>query len=389
MKRILLAISGSIAFYKAYELISMFKKDGISVKVLLSNGALRFATPLGFEALCEGVLHEGNESWENERNHIAFSKDCDAVVFAPASANSICKLSLGCADSLFIQSLLALNPAKPFLIAPAANTNMITHFSVKEALEKLQANGAVIIPPVCKTLACKDEGLGGLADIKDIFLATKKELFKRTFWENKSVLITGGGTKEKIDEVRCISNFSSGKMAKAVADAFYLAGAKVTLLSSAPTPHAPYPVKAFKSSSELDALMDEYKDLDYLIMLAAVSDFIPKNQASGKLKKADFKDDFKIELSLNKDLLKNTSFKGKKIGFKMEFDKENAKKCATNMLHEKKLDLVCLNILDKNMSFGSSSNELIFIDKDSQSEPSGVKSKVELARSLVKRCESL
>lgn len=388
MKKILLAISGSIAFYKAYELISLFKKEGFGVKVLLSNGALKFTTKLSFEALCESVLCEENESWENERNHIAFSKDCDLVLLVPASINSICKLSCGIADTLFIQTLLALHPSKPLLIAPAANTNMINHFSVKEALDKLKKNGAIIIDPVCKTLACKDVGMGGLADIKDIFFLSKRELLKSPFWEGKTVLITGGGTKERIDEVRCISNFSSGKMATKLAFELYFAGADVTCLSSTPVPSAPFLVKYFESSCELFSLMEGNKNKDYLFMLAAVSDFIPQNQAKGKLKKKDFKE-LCIKLDLNKDLLKNTSFLGKKIGFKMEFDKENALNCAKNMLEEKDLDLVCLNVLNKDMSFGSDENELVFFDKKGASKSTGRLSKTKLASLVVKRCESL
>ncbi|WP_270985644.1 flavoprotein, partial [Campylobacter upsaliensis] len=122
MKTILLAVSGSIAFYKSYELISLFKKEGFRVKVLLSKGLLKFASRLSFEALADAVLCEANESWQNYNNHIAFSKDADLVLFAPASVNSINKLANGIADTLFIQTLMAAKA--PIIIAPAANSAM-------------------------------------------------------------------------------------------------------------------------------------------------------------------------------------------------------------------------------------------------------------------------
>lgn len=136
MKTILLAISGSIAFYKSYELISLFKKESFRVKVLLSNGLLKFASKMSFEALVDEVLCEENESWQNSNNHIAFSKDADLVLFAPASVNSINKLAFGIADNLFIQTLIAAN--KPLIIAPAANTNMFHHFSTQNSLKILK-----------------------------------------------------------------------------------------------------------------------------------------------------------------------------------------------------------------------------------------------------------
>ncbi len=383
-KTILLAISGSIAFYKAYELISLFKKEGFRVKVLLSNGLLKFASKMSFEALADEVLCEENESWKNSNNHITFSKDVDLILFAPASVNSINKLAHGITDNLFIQTLIAAN--KPLIIAPAANTNMYNHFSTQHSLNLLKNNQALIIDPICKILACKDEGIGALAEIKDIFNIAKRELLKEDFWCKKSVLITGGGTKEKIDDVRCVSNFSSGKMAKAIADAFYFLGAKVTLLSSTHF-DVPYEILHFESSLDLKALINQNSDKDYLIMAAAVSDFLPEFK-KGKIKKNEHLDGLNLHLSLNEDLLKNCEFKGKKIGFKMEFDPENAFENAKKALSEKNLDMVCLNILDERNHFGSNLNEIHFITAG-ENEKSGLKSKKELGFLLAKRCEKL
>ncbi|MBZ7959704.1 bifunctional phosphopantothenoylcysteine decarboxylase/phosphopantothenate--cysteine ligase CoaBC [Campylobacter molothri] len=384
MKTILLAVSGSIAFYKAYELISLFKKENIKVKVLLSQGVLKFANKLSFEALADEILSEENESWENKKNHIDFSKDCDLVLFAPASINSINKLALGIADNLFIQTLIASN--KPLIIAPAANTNMYNHFSTQNSLKLLQKNKALIIPPISKVLACKDEGIGALAEVEDIFNITKRELFKKNFWLNKSVVVSGGGTKEKIDDVRCISNFSSGKMAKSIADAFYFLGAKVIFLSSVDFKTS-YEIYKFESSKDLKILLDRFCESDFLIMAAAVSDFIPEFQ-KGKIKKNQFSNGFDLHLKLNEDLLKNVNFKGKKIGFKMEFDTKNAIKNAKKSLVEKNLNLVCLNILNKKNTFGSDKNEIHFISKDACIK-SDFKDKKDLAFDLINWCEKL
>ncbi len=384
MKTILLAISGSIAFYKSYELISLFKKEGFRVKVLLSNGLLKFASKMSFEALVDEVLCEENESWQNSNNHIAFSKDVDLVLFTPASVNSINKLAFGIADNLFIQTLIAAN--KPLIIAPAANTNMFHHFSTRNSLKILKENKALIIEPICKVLACKDEGVGALAEVKDIFNITKRELLKEKFWCDKSVVITGGGTKEKIDDVRCVSNFSSGKMAKAIADAFYFLGARVKLLSSVEF-DTPYELCKFESSKDLKELLDKNLNHDFLIMTAAVSDFIPQS-VKGKIKKNEHLQGLNLHLSLNEDLLKICKFQGKKIGFKMEFDSQNALENAKKSLKDKQLDMVCLNIIDQKNYFGSDQNELYFITLNNENK-STLQNKEKLAFELVKWCEKL
>ncbi|HDZ5065872.1 TPA: bifunctional phosphopantothenoylcysteine decarboxylase/phosphopantothenate--cysteine ligase CoaBC [Campylobacter jejuni] len=384
MKTILLAISGSIAFYKSYELISLFKKEGFKVKVLLSNGVLKFASKMSYEALTDEVLCEENESWKNSNNHIAFSKDADLILFAPASVNSINKLALGIADNLFIQTLISAN--KPLIIAPAANTNMFYHFSTQNSLKLLKENKALIIEPICKVLACKHEGIGALAEVKDIFNITKRELLKEKFWQDKSVIITGGGTREKIDDVRCVSNFSSGKMAKAIADAFYFLGARVKLLSSVEF-NTPYELCKFESSQDLKKLLDKNLNHDFLIMTAAVSDFIPQS-VKGKIKKNEHLQGLNLHLSLNEDLLKNLNFKGKKIGFKMEFDSQSALENAKKSLKDKQLNMVCLNIIDQKNYFGSDQNELYFITFKNESK-STLQSKEKLAFELAKWCEKL
>ena len=358
---ILLAVCGSISFYKAYEILSLLKKNGANVRVLLSDGALKFTTPIGFEALSNGVLSSLNESWVGGLDHISFSKN-DLIIIAPATANSINKIALGIADNIFLQTILAASCPK--IIAPAANHNMLQNPATTRNLEILKDDGFIIIEPIAKTLACLDYGKGGLNEPWIIVETAKRVLNQDKFYQGKKVIITGGPTIEKIDDARAITNHSSGKMAKALADSFYYAGADVVFISSVDF-DTPYETIKFKSSNELLNALNSQKvtQNDILVMCAAVSDFICLNPKDGKIKKDQMGD--KIELKLNIDILKNLNLKCKKIGFKMEMDAQNALNNAKNMLIDKNLDAVCLNILNDEIKFGSIKTQISFITKDS------------------------
>ncbi|ARR00785.1 bifunctional phosphopantothenoylcysteine decarboxylase/phosphopantothenate--cysteine ligase CoaBC [Campylobacter porcelli] len=358
---ILLAVCGSISFYKAYEILSLLKKNGANVRVLLSDGALKFTTPIGFEALSNGVLSSLNESWVGGLDHISFSKN-DLIIIAPATANSINKIALGIADNIFLQTILAASCPK--IIAPAANHNMLQNPATTRNLELLKDDGFIIIEPIAKTLACLDYGKGGLNEPWIIVETAKRVLNQDKFYQGKKVIITGGPTIEKIDDARAITNHSSGKMAKALADSFYYAGADVVFISSVDF-DTPYETIKFKSSNELLNALNSQKvtQNDILVMCAAVSDFICLNPKDGKIKKDQMGD--KIELKLNIDILKNLNLKCKKIGFKMEMDAQNALNNAKNMLIDKNLDAVCLNILNDEIKFGSIKTQISFITKDS------------------------
>ena len=388
MKKILLAVSGSISFYKAYEILSLLKKQGFGVKVLLSDGAMKFCTKASFEALCDGVLCSENESWQNEYNHIAFSKDCDLIIFAPASINSINKLAYGIADNLFIQTLIAAN--KPLLIAPAANTNMYLHFSTQNSLKLLKDNGAFIAQPVSKVLACGDLGVGALADINDIVDMGKRILFSTEFFKGKNILVTAGGCIEDIDKVRCISNHSSGKMGESLAKWAYFMGANVVLASSKhqSVKKLNYEIINYKSSKELKSIMDKYSDFDMLFMSAAVSDFVPEF-SDKKISKKDHKDGFTLHLKLNEDLLKQVTFSGKKIGFKLENDYKQGALNAQNALQDKNLDMICLNTLEDSGLFGDNKNKMYLFDKKGSVYESEFLNKDDLAKFILDKVKFL
>ena len=364
-KKILLAVCGSIAFYKAFEILSLLKKQGADVYVALSDGALEFCSVSGFEALSEHkILSSQTQNWQDGVNHIAYSK-MDLVLIAPASVNTINKLTAGICDNVFMQTLIAASHV-PLVVAPAANNNMIEHFATQNSLEILRKNGALVVEPVLKTLACGDVGKGGLASPEVIVEAAIKRLSKPLF-AGKKVVITGGAITEKIDDVRAITNFSSGKMARALARAFYYAGAEVKLLASFETANEPFDSLKFSSSSELlELCKSECEDANLLVMCAAVSDFVP-TKIDGKIKKEDVGESLNLSLKRNVDILQSLKeFKCKKIGFKLEISSESALKSARSMLEKKALDAVCLNILGEKNSFASEQNEVNFITKNSE-----------------------
>ena len=364
-KKILLAVCGSIAFYKAFEILSLLKKQGADVYVALSDGALEFCSVSGFEALSEHkILSSQTQNWQDGINHIAYSK-MDLVLIAPASVNTINKLTAGICDNVFMQTLIAASHV-PLVVAPAANNNMIEHFATQNSLEILRKNGALVVEPVLKTLACGDVGKGALASPEVIVEAAIKRL-SRPLFAGKKVVITGGATTEKIDDVRAITNFSSGKMARALARAFYYAGAEVKLLASFETVNEPFLSLKFSSSSELlELCKSECEEANLLVMCAAVSDFVP-TKIDGKIKKENVGESLNLDLKRNVDILQSLKeLKCKKIGFKLEISNESALKNARSMLEKKALDAVCLNILGEQNGFASEQNEVNFITKDGE-----------------------
>ena len=368
-KNILVGVTGSIAIYKTLELIRLFVKAGANVRVIMSEEAKRFITPLTFEAISQHeVLHVDTENWSNDNNHIYIGKWADIFVLAPASANTVNKIANGIADNLLTSTLLAFN--KTVILAPSANTNMILNPITQENLAKLEKLGFIISAPQDKLLACNDKGIGAMSEPQDIFTLTKKTLTCKDFWSDKEVIVTGGGTVEKIDDVRCLTNFSSGKMANALANALYFAGAKVTLLTSKPSGNLAkeIQVKTYESSCELkDKILAQItQNKKYLFMASAVSDYIP-TFFDGKLKKEELGEVWKLELQKNEDILSSLP-KGNliTIGFKAECDEKTALTSAKKMLVNKNLDAVCLNVISKENSFGGNTNEITFITKTSQ-----------------------
>ena len=390
-KRVIVGVTGSVAIYKACELVRLLVKSGATVNVVMSESAQKFITPLTFEAITrEKVLTESSEDWSSNLNHIDLIQSADAFVIAPATANTINKLSKGIADNILLSSALAYD--KNLIIAPAANTQMINSHYTQGSLKMLAVNDVAIVQPQEKLLACGTEGIGALADPLEIYYATAKAILKDKFWNDRKVVISGGGTIEPIDEVRYIGNHSSGKMANALALALYLKGADVCLVTTRVSSELPAEVYTLEVQSAKE--MQEYlvdcirvakkgkvskaslnnpdaigviSKKPYLFMAAAVADYTPKFPQDGKLKKDMLGDEWSLELTQTEDILKSLNKEGIiSVGFKAEKDETTALENAKKALQSKNLDAIALNILGKENNFGSDKNEIIFITKDKE-----------------------
>ena len=382
--KITLCVSSSISFYKAFEILSLLKRANAKVSMAMSEQTLKFCSPLAFEALSgECVLVGDNKPLA----HIEYAK-CDLMIIAPATANTINKIALGIADNAMLSCILACRAPK--LIAPAANTAMLENPATQNSLKVLKERGFVVVSSCEKTLACGDVGKGALASPKDIVLSAARMLGTNS--RISKVIITAGACYEMIDDVRAITNLSSGKMGLALAFAYYLRGFDVTLISSAqnlPKSMENLEFLSFKSSADLLEILKNKKLAkdDLLVMAAAISDYIPSQKAKGKIKKSGA--NLNLELKENIDILSSLKeLKCKKIGFKMEMDEQSALSSAKNMLENKALDAVCLNVLKAQNYFGSEQNEVLFITKNSQ-KMLKMASKHEIAAQIVGLSENL
>ena len=389
--KITLCVSSSISFYKAFEILSLLRHANAKVRVAMSEQTLKFCSPLAFEALSGECVLVGDSK---PLAHIEYAK-CDLMIIAPATANTINKIALGIADNAMLSCILACRAPK--LIAPAANTAMLENPATQNSLKVLKERGFMVVNSCEKTLACGDVGKGALASPKDIVLSAARMLGGNSRISSinsriPKVIITAGACYEMIDDVRAITNLSSGKMGLALAFAYYLRGFDVTLISSAqnlPKSMENLEFLSFKSSADLLEILKNKKLAkdDLLVMAAAISDYIPSQKAKGKIKKSGA--NLNLELKENIDILSSLKeLKCKKIGFKMEMDEQSALSSAKNMLENKALDAVCLNVLKAQNYFGSEQNEVLFITKNSQ-KMLKMASKHEIAAQIAKLSENL
>ncbi len=363
-KTILIGITGAIAAYKICELIRLFKKNNANVKVVVTPNALEFVTKTTLETLSQNSVDtEMFNIKEYKPEHIALVNEADIFLIAPISANTIAKTALGICDNLLTATFCAFK--KQIIIAPCMNTNMWENPAVQNNLNTLKTRGVKIIEPETGFLACGTEGKGRLADINIIFKKVKECLIPEQILKGKKIVITAGGTKEDIDAVRYIGNYSSGKMGIALADNAYSMGAEVVLISTVEAKKQ-YKVINVKTADEMyEAVKQEFCSADSLIMAAAVSDYKVKNKSEQKIKKDG--NPLKIELIENPDILKEMC-KIKKdnqivAGFCAE--SENIVENAKIKITKKGCDYICANdISKKDIGFESNYNELYIIDKE-------------------------
>ena len=386
-KHILLCVTGGIAAYKAAEIIRLFKTSGANVRVLMTEAAQEFITPLTMQALSSNQVHTDllDTDAEAAMGHIELAKWSDIILIAPCSANSIARLASGKGDDLMTAVCLAAECN--IYIAPAMNQAMWSDSRTQENYKKLIKNSFISIGPDSGEQACGDEGFGRMSEPQNIVNEIASS-FSTGLLAGKKILITAGPTREKIDPVRYISNRSSGKMGFSIAEAARDEGGLVSIISGPVSLETPDEIKRIDVESADEMFNEVYKvinDFDLFISTAAVSDFKPEKYKNQKIKKGKKIDNVNMELTKNKDILKSISKnKGdlKVIGFAAETQNiiENAKK----KLSEKNLDLIIANdVSDTTIGFDSDENEVYLITDKIEKKIDKV-SKKKLSRNIVK-----
>lgn len=383
-KNILLGVSGSIAAYKAPDIVRRLQDLGAQVRVVVTQAGLRFVTELSLQVTSKHKVH--HNLWDKEAElsmgHIELAKWADVILIAPASANTLANLALGKANDLLSSIVLASDC--PMLVAPAMNQQMYAAECVQANLSKLIKRQVAVIQPDNGEQACGDIGEGRLAESLEIAQQVGA-IFQNTALTGKKVLITLGATVEAIDPVRYISNHSSGKMGSALADACIEAGAKVTLVHGNISVHLNQKataISALSAGEMYQTVMDNIAECDIFIACAAVSDYYIKNIEKNKIKKSDKA--LTLALAPTKDILKAVCQLSQKplcIGFAAET--ENLTKNAKNKLKNKGCDAIILNDVS-NLDFGfkSDENEVLFLT-EKKSIKIEKNSKKKIARKIV------
>jgi phosphopantothenoylcysteine decarboxylase/phosphopantothenate--cysteine ligase len=359
-KKILLCVGGGISAYKSVELLRHLKKEGCDVHVILSPAGEKFVGRTTFQAISEhpALVEMFDNTSEVEIKHVKLPSESELIVVAPATADIIGKLANGIANDLLSTSLLVPPPQK-VLLCPAMNTGMWENPAVQENIEKLRKRGVNILEPAEGELACGFTGKGRMREPPEIMDAIK-EFFSPKLFKGKKMLITAGPTREFIDDVRFISNPSSGKMGYSFAKVGKWMGAEVCLISGPAQLSPPSGVKLRKvvSAEEmLSAVKEEIKDADVIIKNAAVCDFKPKNRVKGKIKKE--KGIPHIELEMTKDILKEIKgMKGRRIVVGFAAETSDLEINAKQKLKKKGLDFIVVNdVSRRDIGFESDENE--------------------------------
>ena len=389
-KKILLIICGGISAYKSLELIRLFKKQGSEVKTILTKSAKEFITPLSVASLSQEKVYDDlfNAENEAEMDHISLSRWADLILVAPATANTISKLSAGSSDDLASTVILASD--KDIFLTPAMNVRMWEHPSTKENLNKLKSYGYKVIGPEIGDMACGEFGEGKMTEPKDIIQVI--ELYFNSLINNQKLraLVTAGPTNEYIDPVRFITNKSSGKQGYALAKAFAKKGFQTTLISGPTNLTVDNNINLIKVETAHEMLKATQKNLpaDVAIFSAAVADFKVKEKKEEKIKKQE---SLYLELEKNIDILnyisKHNSLRPKLvIGFAAETNnvEENAKK----KLMEKNCDWIIANdVSNKSIGFDSNFNEvsIFYKNKEIKDEKLSLKEKSAISDEIVDR----
>lgn len=388
-KNILLGITAGIAAYKTASLVRLFIKAGANVKVVMTPASKDFITPLTLSTLSKNPVlstftndDDENDTWNN---HVELGLWADFFLIAPATANTLSKMTTGNSDNLLLATYLSAKC--PVYFAPAMDLDMYKHDSTKNSLKVLESFGNIMIPAESGELASGLIGEGRMAEPENIVKFLENHIMKGLPLYNKKVLITAGPTYEAIDPVRFIGNHSSGKMGFEIAKASANLGAEVILISG-PTHQKTHndliKVIPVVSANEMyDAVHDHFENSEVAILSAAVADYKPKYVADKKIKKKD--STLTLELEKTKDILESLGKIKKKqilVGFALETDNEIEN--AIKKLKNKNLDLIVLNSLsDKGAGFGGNTNKVTLIDNEENITNYNLKSKAEVAQDIL------
>ena len=391
-RHILLGITGSIAAYKAAALCRLLKREGAEVQVVMTALAKQFITPLTMATLSRRpILVEffdpENGQWNS---HVSLGEWADLMLIAPATANTLAKMTAGVADNLLLTTYLSARC--PVMVAPAMDLDMYAHYTTQRNLKELAEHGVGIVEPGSGELASGLEGKGRMAEPEEIVEQLKQHFTeKKKSLAGKHFVVTAGATIEPIDPVRFLSNHSSGKMGYAIAEELARRGARVTLVSgrtALPVPQGVERVDVLSAEEMFEATTRAFQEADGAVMAAAVADYTPATVATEKLKKSD--DDLSIPLKRTKDIAATLGReKGGKllIGFAMETTNEEAH--ASEKLTKKNFDFIVLNSLrDEGAGFRGDTNKVTLIDRAGQ-ESLPLMSKREVAARIADKIETL
>lgn len=389
-KNIILGVTGSIAAYKAAPLTRLLVKEGANVKVVMTALAKEFITPLTMATLSKNPIlvdffNPENGDWNS---HVSLGLWADIYLIAPVTANTIGKMANGIADNLLLTTYFSAKC--PVVIAPAMDLDMYKHPATQKNLETLKSYGNRIVEPESGELASGLVGKGRMAEPEEIITFLKLLLNDRAELKGKKVLLTAGPTYEKIDPVRFIGNYSTGKMGFALAEEFAGRGAEVTLIAGPVELQTVHPlihrIDVESAEEMFGQVMERASESDIVVSCAAVADFTPKSKSETKLKRGT--DNLILELEPTHDIAAELGRKKKEgqllIGFALETNDEQCN--ALLKLKKKNLDLIVLNSLrDKGAGFGVSTNKVTIINRQEQRFDYELKAKSDVAKDIVDR----
>lgn len=379
--KVLLGVTGGIAAYKSLELTRLFIKAGHEVQVVMTSGAKAFIQPLSFQALSGNPVRDSlfDANQEAGMGHIELARWADVIVIAPASAETLAKFRMGRADDLLTTLILATD--KPIVLAPAMNRLMWSNEASQENVAVLQQRGWMVLQPGSGEQACGEVGEGRMPEPVEIFEAVEKVkeqqlqtyqawLDLKSFWQDKSLLITAGPTYENIDPVRFIGNRSSGKMGFAIAEAAAKAGAQVTLITGPVHLTVSDQVQRInvRSAEQMfSTVKAHYSDADCFISAAAVADFRVADAAEQKIKKQTDADEMTLTLVKNPDIVAWVAQQADKpyvVGFAAET--QNVIEYAKAKLERKNLDMICANQVGEGLGFEQNDNALTLMTRQKE-----------------------